>query len=244
MRYFKAIVEYDGTNYHGFQRQPNAITIQEVLESSLHILTKEEIKIIGASRTDSGVHACGQVINFETKTPIPIQRIRYAWNNCLPDDILIREVKEVDDEFHARYYSKGKIYEYHILNKELPSTFKRNYSYHIRKKLDSASMLKAAQYLVGTHDFSSFRASGCGANTTVRTINSFKINRIENNIICRVDGSGFLYNMIRIMVGTLLEVGFNKLQVKEVKEILEAKDRTEAGPTAPAHGLRLIKVKY
>jgi len=244
MRYLKAIVEYDGTNYHGFQRQNNALAVQEVLEESLLKLTKTQIKVIGASRTDSGVHAEGQVVNFETKSPIPIERFSYAWNNSLPDDIVIKEVSKTDAEFHARHSAKGKIYEYHILNQETPSAFERNYSYHIKKELDFTAMQKAAEYLVGEHDFTSFRASGCSAKTPVRKIESFTVKQLGNKIILSVEGTAFLYNMVRIMAGTLIEVGLGKLDIKEVPKILKLKDRTQAGSTAPGCGLRLIRVKY
>jgi tRNA pseudouridine38-40 synthase len=244
MRYFKAIVEYDGSNYHGFQRQVNALAIQEVLEKSLYTLTREEIKIIGASRTDSGVHAEGQTINFKTRCPIPIKKFAYAWNNCLPNDIIIKDIEEVDSKFHARYDAQGKIYEYHVWDMTLPSVFTRNYSYHIKKELNLKMIEEAAKYLEGTHDFSSFRASGCGAKTTERNIESFEIERDECRIIFKVEGNAFLYNMVRIMVGTLIEVGLGKLSSEDMKEILRVCDRTKAGPTAPAHGLRLIEVKY
>ncbi|MCK8824379.1 tRNA pseudouridine(38-40) synthase TruA [Fuchsiella alkaliacetigena] len=244
MRNLRALVEYDGTNYHGFQRQPNAITIQEVLETSLADLTGEDLEIIGASRTDSGVHALAQVVNFKTESPIPIEKFAFAWTNVLPDDILIKKVEKVSWDFHARYFATGKIYEYHILNQRLPSVFERNYTHHIKKKLNYKDLVEAADYLVGTYDFTSFQAAGCGANTTVRTINSLTVQGIDSKLIFRIEGDAFLYKMVRNIVGTLIEIGQGKLNKDNLVEILAAKDRTVAGPTAPACGLRLIKVKY
>lgn len=244
MRYLKAVIAYDGTNYYGFQHQPDVPTIQDELEESLRILTKEKNKIIAAGRTDRGVHAQNQVINFKTESPIPLGNIRFAWNNCLPNDILIKEVAAVDADFHARYDAEGKIYEYRILNQSLPSVFKRNYTYHITDELDSAAMAEAAEYLIGTYDFSSFQASGSNVQTTVRTIQQAEVVQQDNLVIFRIEGDGFLYNMVRIIVGTLIKVGTGEWKVPRMSRIIEAEDRLAAGPTAPAQGLRLIMVKY
>ncbi|ADL11745.1 tRNA pseudouridine(38-40) synthase TruA [Acetohalobium arabaticum] len=244
MRYLKAIIAYDGTNYYGFQHQPDVPTIQDELEESLRILTKEKNKVIVAGRTDRGVHAQNQVINFKTESPIPLENIRFAWNNCLPNDILIKEVEDVNADFHARYDAEGKIYEYRILNQPLPSVFKRNYTYHIKEELDSAAMAEAAECLIGTYDFSSFQASGSNVQTTVRTIQQAEVTQQDRLVIFRIEGDGFLYNMVRIIVGTLIKVGTGEWEVPRMSRIIEAEDRLAAGPTAPAQGLRLIKVKY
>ncbi|MBM7624014.1 tRNA pseudouridine(38-40) synthase TruA [Sporohalobacter salinus] len=244
MRYLKAVISYDGTNYYGFQSQPNVPTIQKELEDSLHILTKEKNKIIVAGRTDRGVHAQNQVINFKTESPIPLNNIRFAWNNCLSDDIVIKEVERVSADFHSRYDAQGKVYEYHILNQPLPSVFERNYTYHLREELDFMAMAEAAEYLIGTYDFASFQASGSNVKTTVRTIDQARFTEEDNLIIFRIEGNGFLYNMVRIIVGTLVKVGVGEWKAEKIPKIIKAKDRLAAGPTSPPQGLRLIKVKY
>lgn len=244
MRYFKAVIAYDGTNYYGFQHQPNVPTIQDELENSLQVLTKKKRGITAAGRTDRGVHAKNQVINFKTESPIPLNNIRFAWNNCLSDDILIKEVEIVSADFHARYDAQGKIYEYHILNQSLPSVFKRNYMYHIKQELDSMAMAEAAENLIGTYDFSSFQASGSNVKTTVRTIEQAAITQKDNIITFRIEGNGFLYNMVRIIIGTLVKVGSGDWKAEKITNIIKEENRRGAGPTAPPQGLRLIKVKY
>ncbi|MGM0471855.1 MAG: tRNA pseudouridine(38-40) synthase TruA [Bacillota bacterium] len=245
MRNLKAIIAYDGTNYYGFQRQVDVPTVQDALEDGLYHLTQEEINLIAASRTDRGVHAQGQVVNFETTSPIPVDRFRFAWDNAVADDILIKEVTEVPADFHARYQAQGKIYEYQLLNQTLPSVFARNYTYHIKQELDYQRLEKAASYLVGVHDFASFQTSGSSVNSTVRTIEEFSMDfEEENRVKLRIAGDGFLYNMVRIIVGTLIKIATERLDPEVMSEIIAAQDRRAAGPTAPACGLRLIKVKY
>lgn len=244
MRNLKCIVAYDGTNYHGFQRQENALAIQEVIEKSIKNLIKKEVKIIGASRTDSGVHAKGQVFNLNLESSIPTDRFALALNTKLPDDIVIVDVCEVDSDFHARYNNCDKVYEYQLYNDRLPSPFYRNYAYHVYHKLDIDLMRKGAEFLLGKHDFSSFRNSGCNSKTPIRRIFDINIDKKDKLIILTIHGDGFLYNMVRIIVGTLVKVGIGKLKSNEVYNILKAKDRKKAGPTAPAQGLILKKINY
>ncbi|WP_408955532.1 tRNA pseudouridine(38-40) synthase TruA [Natroniella sp. ANB-PHB2] len=246
MRNLKCTVTYDGTSYHGFQRQNNAVTIQGEIEKALQKLIKKEVKIIGASRTDAKVHAQGQVFNCQIESSIPTERFALALNTKLPADIVVTDAYEVDPEFHSRYNSTGKLYHYQIYNREFPSPFSRNYTYHISHKLDLEAMREGAQYLVGEYDFSSFQAAGCSARSPVRQIYELEIsvNLTAPLITISIKGSGFLYNMVRIIVGTLVEVAKGKKKPIWVKEVLLAQDRSLAGPTAPACGLSLIKVNY
>ncbi len=237
-------VAYDGSKYHGFQRQDNAWTVQEAIEDGLKTLLKEDVKIIGASRTDAGVHAKGQVFNLKVDTPIPVERFPLALNTKLPRDIIIIDTIDVDDDFHARYNSKDKVYSYQIYNNNIPSPFVRNYAYHIKRKLDLNKMREGASYLIGKYDFSSFRSAGCNAKTSIREIFSIDIEKSNNLIVIRIKGGGFLYKMVRIIMGTLIKVGLNKIDPKGVQKILLAKDRQQAGPTAPACGLFLEKIYY
>jgi tRNA pseudouridine38-40 synthase len=244
MRNLKCTVSYDGSNYHGFQRQANALAVQEVIERAIESLVKKEIKIIGASRTDSGVHAKGQVFNFKVESSIPTVKFPIALNTRLPDDVVILDACEVADDFHARYHTSDKIYEYQIYNAEFPSPFYRNYAYHIYNQLDLDLMKEGAEYLVGEHDFSSFRSSGCNAKNPIRRIFNIDIDREDNLIKLSIHGNGFLYNMVRIIVGTLVKVALGRIKPEAVQEILLAKDRSKAGPTAPAQGLILKKINY
>ncbi|AZR74750.1 tRNA pseudouridine(38,39,40) synthase TruA [Anoxybacter fermentans] len=245
MRYFKAILEYDGTNYNGWQRQINtSMTIQEKIEDALTVITKKHISVVAASRTDAGVHAYGQVIGFKLENNIPTERIPIAVNSLLPKDIRMKDIEEVDPDFHPRFHAKGKIYQYLIETGPIQSVFRRNYAYHVPQNLNLEGMQKAAQYLIGKHDFSSFRASGCSAKSPVRNLKRIEIFQEKDLLRLEFEGEGFLYNMVRILTGTLIYVGLGKFTPYKVKEILEARDRTLAGPTAPAHGLYLMKVFY
>ncbi|MCK8826208.1 tRNA pseudouridine(38-40) synthase TruA [Natroniella acetigena] len=246
MRNLKCTVAYDGTSYHGFQRQDNAVTIQGEIEKALQQLIKKEVEIIGASRTDAKVHAQSQVFNCQIESSIPTDRFALALNTKLPADIVVINAHEVGSKFHARYDSIGKLYHYQIYNREFPSPFLRNYTYHISHKLDLKAMREGAQYLVGEYDFSSFQAAGCSARSSVRQIYELEIsvNSTEPLITIAIKGSGFLYNMVRIIVGTLVEVAKGKKKSTWVEEVLLAQDRSFAGPTAPACGLSLIKVNY
>ena len=244
MKRIKLTVAYDGTNYCGWQVQPNGITIEEVLNKTLSKLTGENICIIGASRTDSGVHAMGNVAVFDTETTIPPERIAMSLNQRLPEDIVIVKSEEVAADFHPRYCNCSKTYEYHIINTRIPIPTKRLTNYFVSYNLNIDDMRKAATYLVGEHDFASFCNVRTNVESTVRTITALDILQNGNEITVRITGNGFLYNMVRIIVGTLVRVGRGFYKPEQVKEILEAKERTAAGVTAPAHGLMLMQIDY
>ena len=244
MRRIKLTIAYDGTNYCGWQVQPNGITIEEVLNKALKKLTGEDILVIRASRTDSGVHAMGNVAVFDTETTIPPEKIAVALNQRLPEDIVIVKSEEVAADFHPRYCDCSKTYEYHILNTRVPVPTKRLTNYFVSYVLDIEKMRKAASYLVGEHDFVSFCNVRTDVESTVRTITALDILTNGNEITIRITGNGFLYNMVRIIVGTLIRVGRGFYEPEKVKEILEAIDRKAAGVTAPANGLMLVEIKY
>lgn len=239
-------VAYDGTSYHGWQIQPNEETVEGVLNRCLSALLGEKIEVTGASRTDAGVHAMGNVAVFDTESPIPADKISYALNRSLPEDIRIQKSQEVDRDFHPRHCPSHKTYEYRIYCAPFPMPIKRFYSYFTYVPLDVCLMSQGAQYLTGTHDFKSFCSVQTQAETTVRQIDSIEIleSRTGGDIVIRVTGRGFLYNMVRIIAGTLMEVGRGHIPPEEVEAILAAKDRQAAGPTAPACGLTLIKIEY
>ena len=247
MKRVRLVVAYDGTNYCGWQLQPNGVTIEEVLNRTLSDLLGEEIKVIGASRTDSGVHALGNVAVFDTETRIPAEKLSYALNTRLPEDIRIQNSEEVAADFHPRHCDSVKTYEYRIWNHSFANPTERLYSKFCYYDLDVAKMQKAANYLVGTHDFASFCSAGSQATTTVRTITGLTCERDPEEfrrIRIRVRGTGFLYNMVRIISGTLLEIGMGLREPEEMKDILEACDRSKAGPTAEAQGLTLIGITF
>ena len=244
MKRIKLTIAYDGTNYCGWQIQPNGVTIEEVLNKALTKMMGEEIVVIGASRTDSGVHAVGNVAVFDTETTIPAEKIAVALNQKLPDDIVITKSEEVAPDFHPRYCDCSKTYEYHIINTRIPIPTKRLTNYFVSYVLDIDKMRQAASYLVGEHDFVSFCNVRTDVENTVRTITMLDILTNGNEITIRITGNGFLYNMVRIIVGTLIRVGRGFYEPEKVKEILEAKDRKAAGVTAPAHGLVLVEIKY
>ncbi len=237
-------VAYDGTNYHGWQLQPNVITVESVLNEKLSELFHEEIKVIGASRTDTGVHALGNIAVFDTQARMPAEKVSYALNQRLPDDIRIQKSEEVPLDFHPRHQNSRKTYEYKILNREFPQPIYRLYAHFTYVPLNIERMQKAADFLVGEHDFKSFCSVNTVAETTVRTIYEIKVEQQDEMITIRVTGSGFLYNMVRIIAGTLMEVGRGNLEPQDMTEILDALDRTHAGPTAPACGLTLVKYEY
>jgi len=244
MRNIKLTVEYDGTAYHGWQSQENALTVQDVLTDAVMKLTGEKVSITGASRTDTGVHALGQVCNFFTSSPIPADKFSYALNTMLPEDIVIRGSEQVPPDFHARYSAKGKMYRYVFFNSPFPSALERNRAYHVYYPLDETAMDKAAAHFVGTHDFAAFCAAGGSAKTSVRTITKASVARRGEIIELTIAGDGFLYNMVRIIAGTLAEVGFGKIMPDDVPEIIKSLDRKLAGRTAPAHGLYLVEIYY
>lgn len=244
MKRVKLVVAYDGTNYHGWQVQDNGITIEEVLNRTISELVQEDIKVIGASRTDAGVHACGNVAVFDTESRIPGDKFSFALNQRLPEDIRIQESCEVHADFHPRYADTVKTYEYNILNRwfELPS--KRLYAAFCYYPMDIERMNQAAAYLVGEHDFKSFCSAGAQVQTTIRTIYAVNVTKEDDMVHIRITGNGFLYNMVRIIAGTLMQVGTGLMEPEQVKEILEARDRSKAGPTAVAKGLTLVEIRY
>lgn len=244
MRNIKLTIEYDGTNYFGWQKQNNVKTIQGEIEKAIEKITKEKVTITGSSRTDTGVHARGMVANFYTSSKIPSEKFREAINTKLPDDISIIKSEEVQEGFHARYNSKGKTYSYLIVNREEKVALYKNYSLAIKDKLSVDDMREACTYFLGTHDFSAFKSSGSSVKTSVRTITGLELIQDGNNIKVVISGDGFLYNMVRIIVGTLIEVGKGKIKAYEIKNIIESKDRTLAGPCVAPNGLVLEKVVY
>lgn len=245
MRRVRLIVAYDGTNYCGWQIQPNGITIEEVLNREIVRLTGEDIHIIGASRTDSGVHALGNVAVFDTESSIPPERMAYALNQRMPEDIVIVRSDEVTPDWHPRYQREvSKTYEYHIYNAPVPNPLKRNYSAFVSFPMDVEKMRQGAEYLVGEHDFVSFCNIRTNVFDTVRTIHSITITQDGASIVIRITGNGFLYNMVRIIAGTLIRVGRGFYAPERVKEILEERKRTAAGVTAPAAGLVLAEIEY
>ena len=244
LRRIKLTVAYDGTNYVGWQTQPNGVSIEEKLDGAVSRLTGQPTRVIGASRTDSGVHALGAVCTFDTDMRMPGEKFTFALNEYLPDDIVIQESCEVSPDFHPRYDAKGKIYEYRILNRRLPLPARRFDTYFCYKALDVARMDEAARYLEGTHDFTSFASPHYTAKTTIRTLYECSVTKDNDIITIRVKGDGFLYNMVRIIAGTLIRVGAGAIESVRMPDILEAKDRDAAGPTAPAKGLTLVKTLY
>lgn len=244
MKRIKLTVAYDGTNYCGWQIQKNGITVEEVLNRTLTKFFKEEIAVIGASRTDSGVHALGNVAVFDADVTMPPDKISYAINNLLPEDIRIRKSEEVEADFHPRYCDTRKTYEYKIYNNQFPNPIERLYSHFVYYPLDVEKMQRAADYLVGEHDFKSFCTPKPDVENTVRTIYSIRVTKVEHMVTIRINGNGFLYNMVRIIVGSLMKVGMGMIPPEEIKNILEAKDRTKAGHKAPACGLTLVEIEY
>lgn len=244
MKRVKLVVAYDGTNYHGWQVQDNGITIEEVLNRTISELVQEDIKVIGASRTDAGVHACGNVAVFDTESRIPGDKFSFALNQRLPEDIRIQESCEVDADFHPRYADTVKTYEYNILNRRFELPTKRLYAAFCYYPMDIERMNQAAAYLVGEHDFKSFCSAGAQVQTTVRTIYAVNVTKADDMVHIRITGNGSLYNMVRIIAGTLMQVGTGLMEPEQVKEILEARDRSKAGPTAVAKGLTLVEIRY
>ena len=244
MKRVKLIVSYDGTNYCGWQIQINGITVEEVLNRTLSELLEEEIFVIGASRTDSGVHAMGNVAVFDTRTKIPPEKISFALNQRLPEDIRILKSEEVALDFHPRYCNSTKTYVYKILNRRFPDPMQRLYTHFVYVPLDIERMRQACQYIVGEHDFASFCSSGSQVKTTARTIYHLDISKENDVIAISISGNGFLYNMVRIIVGTLIKVGMKVYPPEHVKEILDARDRDMAGPKSPAKGLTLVGIEF
>lgn len=244
MKRVKLVVAYDGTNYCGWQVQPNGVTIESVLNQHLSALLGEEIVVTGASRTDSGVHSLGNVAIFDTNTRMPAEKISFALNQKLPEDIVVQDSCEVPADWHPRYQKGHKTYEYRILNKTFRNPTRRLDTYFYYHRLDVEAMQEAAKYLVGEHDFKSFCAVGAQVKTTTRTLYDCKVTKNDDIITIRVTGNGFLYNMVRIIAGTLIKVGAGDIKPEEIPTILGKCDRSAAGPTAPAKGLTMMGIEY
>lgn len=244
MKRYRLTVAYDGTRYSGWQLQDFVPTIEGELNKALTKLLKQKIQVIGASRTDAGVHACGNVAVFDAKTTIPADRIKYALNPLLPEDIRVMESTQVSDEFHPRFCDTEKTYEYRILNSPDPLPMMRLYTYWYQRPLDVEKMNAAAKLIPGEKDFKSFCAAGAQVLTTVRTVTGAEVFREGEVITIRIKGEGFLYNMVRIIAGTLIRIGEGKWKPEKMSEIIESCDRTKAGPTAPPQGLTLMKIEY
>jgi len=244
VRFIRLVVEYDGTGLHGWQRQLNGATVQQHLEEALAQIVQHEVSVTGASRTDAGVHARGQVVAFATERQIPLHGFRRGLNSLLPEQIAVREATEVDETFHPRHSATGKHYRYTLLVRPDRSPLWRDRAWHLSDALDLDAMRAGASHLVGEHDFAAFRAAGCTAKTTVRRIESIVISRDADLVRIDLHGNAFLRQMVRIIVGTLVEVGVGKRPPTQVAEIMASLDRTLAGITAPAHGLELVEVRY
>ncbi|MCI9336491.1 MAG: tRNA pseudouridine(38-40) synthase TruA [Lachnospiraceae bacterium] len=244
MKNFKFLLEYDGSRYYGWQRQPEKNTVQGKLENVLKLMCEREIELIGAGRTDAGVHARGMVANAWLETQMSCEQIRDYMNRYLPDDIAVREVREASARFHARYNAKGKTYRYTCHDGAVKSVFDRKYCVRLDEKPDLAKMRRAAELLRGEHDFRNFCVNPRMKKSTVRNVDKIEISREGEYLQFTFHGNGFLQNMVRIMVGTLLEVGYGHISLEEVEEALKAFARQKAGPTAPAAGLCLMEVDY
>jgi len=239
------ILSYDGSHYHGWQRQSNGVSIQSIIEDNIETMLGDPVKLIASGRTDAGVHAINQVCNFITRSDIGPDAIKRGLNSLLPDDILVKNAEYVPLEFHARYNARNKTYEYRILNREYPDVFLRHYLWHVRTPLDTKAMAKCLSILKGRHDFSSFKSSGSGNNNPVRSISRAELHGPEDDLLrFIIEADGFLRHMVRNIVGTVVEVGLGKINADRFKEVLEAKDRQLAGIKAPPQGLFLVKVSY
>jgi tRNA pseudouridine38-40 synthase len=245
MRNLRLTLSYDGTDFHGWQTQPGLRTVQETLECALAELTGEErVRVNASGRTDTGVHAVGQVVNFRSEVRLAPEVILRALNAHLPPDVVVREAAEVPDSFDANRDAKRKLYRYLIHDAAVPDLFMRRYCCHSRHRLDAAAMARAAAALRGTHDFRCFETEWPNRASSVRTVTHLAVNRLGDWIWLDVEADGFLYNMVRAVAGTLMNIGRGYWPESQVKEILEACDRTRAGPTAPAQGLFLMRVSY
>lgn len=244
MKRIQLIVAYDGTKYHGFARQKNAVTIQEVVEREIFALTKQQVELVGSGRTDAGVHAKGQCCIIDIDTPIPVERLAKALNGRLPSDIVIKEAVEVKADFHPRYMAKKKTYRYQILTSLVNDPFIGKYCYFYPYTLDIERMKKGASLIEGTHDFKCFCSTGTSVKGTVRTVYSVDLVKTDDMITIDICGNGFLYNMVRIIAGTLIEIGRGRFETEIINKIIESQDRGLAGPTAPPEGLTLVEVFY
>jgi tRNA pseudouridine38-40 synthase len=242
---FKLIIEYDGSRYHGWQRQKNDPSIQAEIEKALKTMTTEKVTVIGSGRTDSGVHAKGQVANFECETRLKPEALMNGLNSLLAEDIKIKVCEQVGASFHARYDAKSKIYHYRILNRATPAAIGRQYQWFIRKALNREAMRTAISHIIGRHDFKAFEGSGSPRQSSIRRVHSADlVEHAGGLLIFHIEADGFLRYMVRNIVGTLVDVGLEKLTPHDFKRILDCKDRSQASATAPAQGLTLVKVNY
>lgn len=244
MRNIKLTIEYDGKDFNGWQKQPNKLNIQGTIEKAIEQITGEQVELNASGRTDAGVHALAQVANFKTNSQLPIEKFAVAINSKLKKSIVIKDAEEVDERFHSRLTCKKKTYRYIINNSYNGTAIYRNLECHIPMKLDVKKMQKAVQYFIGEHDFKAFKASGTSSKSSVRTIYNAEIYIENDRIYIELTGNGFLYNMVRIISGTLVDVGLGKINPEDIENIIKIGKRENAGKTLPAHGLYLIKVEY
>jgi tRNA pseudouridine38-40 synthase len=245
LKNFKMTIEYDGSSYHGWQRQTSDRTIQGEIEKALMTMTGEKVALIGSGRTDAGVHAFCQVSNFHCDTALSTGNFQKGLNSLLPEDIVITACKQVPEKFHARHDVKSKTYHYRILNRNLPAAIFRQYAWHIRKRLDPDAMVGSLRYIIGTHDFKAFEGTGSPRANTIRSVTQADLVKMDDGyLVFKIEGNGFLRFMVRNIVGTLVDVGIGKNTPRDFNRILISKDRNLAGITAPAHGLFLMQVKY
>ena len=244
MRNIKLIIEYDGKSFNGWQKQPDKLNIQGEIESAISKITGETIELTASGRTDAGVHALGQVANFKTNSNIPIEKFAIAINSNLKKSIVIKSACEVDETFHSRYSCVGKKYRYIINNSKNGSAIYRGLEYHIPVVLDFNKMQQGIKNFVGEHDFKAFKTTGCNNKSSVRTIEKAEVIKDGDRIIIELVGNGFLYNMVRIISGTMVDIGLGKIKPEEISNIIESKDRENAGKTLPPHGLYLVEVYY
>ena len=244
MRNIKLIIEYDGKGFNGWQKQPDRLNIQGEIEKAIEEITGEKVDLTASGRTDAGVHSLGQTANFKTDSKSPTEKFAKAINSRLKKSIVIKSAEEVDEKFHSRYSVKSKTYRYIINNSENGTAIYRGLEYHVPMKLDYEKMNEAIKYFIGEHDFKAFKASGTSSKSSVRKILDGSVRKEGERVIIEVTGTGFLYNMVRIISGTLLDVGLGKIKPEDIPSIIESKDRTKAGKTLPAHGLYLLQVNY
>ena len=244
MRNIKLTIEYDGKDFNGWQKQPNKLNIQGTIEQAIKNITGEDVELNASGRTDAGVHALGQVANFKTNSEIPIEKFAIAINSKLKKSIVIKKAEEVDERFHSRLNCKRKTYRYIINNSPEGTAIYRYLETHIPQKLDIKKMEQALKYFEGEHDFKAFKASGTSSKSSVRTIYKTQIYKKEDRIIIELTGNGFLYNMVRIIAGTLVDVGLGKIEPPQIENIIKEKKRENAGKTLPPNGLYLVSVEY
>ena len=242
MRNIKLTIEYDGKDFNGWQKQPDRLNIQGEIEKAIEEITGEKVDLTASGRTDAGVHSLGQTANFKTDSKIPTEKFAKAINSRLKKSIVIKSAEEVDEKFHSRYSVKSKTYRYIINNSENGTAIYRGLEYHVPMKLDYEKMNEAIKYFIGEHDFKAFKASGTSSKSSVRKILDGSVRKEGERVIIEVTGTGFLYNMVRIIVGTLADVGTGRIEVSDIPEIICSKDRRQGGITAPPQGLFLKKV--